>query len=64
MAVSAKTTPPTGMAQPIPNADAVNLNATYMAQTAMRIPMMRRVSGIALPGADCPANVPNKHGAG
>jgi len=48
-AVSANTTAATGIAQPMPNADAVNLNATYMAQMATSIPKTRRTSGIWKP---------------
>jgi hypothetical protein len=33
----------------MPNADAVNLNATYMAQMATSIPKTRRTSGIWKP---------------
>src|ERR1043166_8180227 len=36
------------MAQPMPNADAVNLNATYMAQMAISMRKKRRTRGITL----------------
>ena len=44
-AVSANTTAATGIAKPLPKADAVNLNATYMAHMATSIAKTRRASG-------------------